>query len=295
MPQVKAVVSVVGKDQKAVVAKFATHLAELGVNILDIEQQVTRGRFIMDMLVDLSDLSVSLDELITGLLKLGNQIEMEVRVALHDKGKPKRVAVLASKEAHCLEQLIEDSKADNYRGELVCVLANHPDLEPVAKDAGLPFAHVTAKDNKPAHFKWMMEQLDAYKPDLVVLARYMQIVPPEMVEAYRHKIINIHPSLLPYFPGAKPYHQAWEQGVRVTGCTAHFVTEDLDEGPIILQDVFHIDVGKDTAIDVRGKGQKLEGRVLSNAVNMYLDEKLVVVDDKVVFRPGLSTLMDHVE
>lgn len=295
MPQVKAVVSVVGKDQKAVVAKFATHLAELGVNILDIEQQVTRGRFIMDMLVDLSDVSVSLDELITGLLNLGKQIEMEVRVALHDQGRPKRVAVLASKEAHCLEQIIKDSKAESYRGELVCVLANHPDLEPIATEAGLPFAHVTAKDNKPAHFEWMMEQLEQYKPDLVVLARYMQIVPPEMVQAYRHKIINIHPSLLPYFPGAKPYHQAWEKGVRVTGCTAHFVTEDLDEGPIILQDVFHIDVGKDTAIDVRSKGQKLEGRVLSDAVNMYLDEKLVVVDDKVVFRPGLSTLMDHAE
>ncbi len=295
MPQVKAVVSVVGKDQKAVVAKFATHLADLGVNILDIEQQVTRGRFIMDMLVDLSDLSVSLDELITGLLNLGSKIEMEVRVALHDQGRPKRVAVLASKEAHCLERIIEDSKANNYRGELVCVLANHPELEPIADEAGLPFAHLTAKDNKQAHFKWMMEQLAQYKPDLVVLARYMQIVPPEMVQAYRHKIINIHPSLLPYFPGAKPYHQAWEQGVRVTGCTAHFVTEDLDEGPIILQDVFHIDVGKDTAIDVRSKGQKLEGRVLSDAVNMYLDEKLVVVDDKVVFRPGLSTLMDHAE
>lgn len=292
MPQVKAVVSVVGRDQKAVVAKFATHLAERGVNILDIEQQVTRGRFIMDMLVDLSDLSVSLDELITGLLELGRQIEMEVRVALHDRGRPKRVAVLVSKEAHCLERIIEDFQAKRCRGELVCVLANHPDLEPVAKGAGLPFAHKPATD-KPAHFKWIMEQLDQYKPDLVVLARYMQIVPPEMVAAYRHKIINIHPSLLPYFPGAKPYHQAWEQGVRVTGCTAHFVTEDLDEGPIVLQDVFHIDVGKDTATDVRDKGQQLEGRVLSEAVQMFLDEKLLVVDDKVVFRPGLSTLLDH--
>jgi len=295
MSQVKAVVSVVGKDQKAVVAKFATHLAELGVNILDIEQQVTRGRFIMDMLVDLSDLGVSLDELITGLLELGRQIDMEVRIALHDQGKPKRVAVLVSKEAHCLEQIIEDFQAKRCRGELVCVLGNHPDLEPIAKAAGLPFAHLTAKDNKPAHFKWMMEQLAQYKPDLVVLARYMQIVPPELVQAYRHKIINIHPSLLPYFPGAKPYHQAWEKGVRVTGCTAHFVTEDLDEGPIVLQDVFHIEVGKDTAIDVRTKGQQLEGRVLSDAVKMFLDEKLLVVDDKVVFRPGLSTLMDHAE
>lgn len=292
MPQVKAVVSVVGRDQKAVVAKFATHLAERGVNILDIEQQVTRGRFIMDMLVDLADLSVSLDELITGLLELGGQIDMEVRVALHDQRKPKRVAVLVSKEAHCLERIIEDFQAKRCRGELVCVLGNHPDLEPVAKAAGLPFAHMPATD-KPAHFKWIMEQLEQYKPDLVVLARYMQIVPPELVAAYRHKIINIHPSLLPYFPGAKPYHQAWEKGVRVTGCTAHFVTEDLDEGPIVLQDVFHIDVGKDTAADVRTKGQQLEGRVLSEAVQMFLDEKLLVVEDKVVFRPGLSTLLDH--
>ncbi len=292
MPQVKAVVSVVGRDQKAVVAKFATHLAERGVNILDIEQQVTRGRFIMDMLVDLSDLGVSLDELVTGLLKLGNEIGMEVRVALHDRGRPKRVAVLVSKEAHCLERIIEDFQAKRCRGELVCVLGNHPDLEPIAKEAGLPFAHMPATD-KPAHFQWIMQQLEQYKPDLVVLARYMQIVPPEMVRAYRHKIINIHPSLLPYFPGAKPYHQAWEKGVRVTGCTAHFVTEDLDEGPIVLQDVFHIDVGKDTAADVRSKGQQLEGRVLSEAVQMFLDEKLLVVDDKVVFRPGLSTLLDH--
>lgn len=292
MPQVKAVVSVVGRDQKAVVAKFATHMAERGVNILDIEQQVTRGRFIMDMLVDLSDLSVSLDELITGLLELGKEIGMEVRVALHDRGRPKRVAVLVSKEAHCLEQIIEDFQAKRCRGELVCVLGNHPDLEPVAKSAGLPFAHKPAADT-PAHFQWIMQQLEQYKPDLVVLARYMQIVPPEMVRAYRHKIINIHPSLLPYFPGAKPYHQAWEKGVRVTGCTAHFVTADLDEGPIVLQDVFHIDVGKDTAADVRTKGQQLEGRVLSEAVQMFLDEKLLVVDDKVVFRPGLSTLLDH--
>jgi len=292
MPQIKAVVSVVGKDQKAVVAKFATHLAELGVNILDIEQQVTRGRFIMDMLVDLSDVSVSLDQLITGLLELGKQVEMDVRVALHDQGKQKRVAVLVSKEAHCLERIIEDFQHKRCRGELVCVLGNHPDLEPIAKEAGLPFAHLPATD-KPAHFKWMMDQLAEHTPDLVVLARYMQIVPPELVAAYRHKIINIHPSLLPYFPGAKPYHQAWEQGVRVTGCTAHFVTEDLDEGPIVLQDVFHIDVGKDTAADVRHNGQLLEGRVLSEAVQMFLDEKLLVVDDKVVFRPGTSTLLDQ--
>ncbi|MFA9478736.1 formyltetrahydrofolate deformylase [Phycisphaerales bacterium AB-hyl4] len=291
---VKAVVSVIGRDQKGVVARFATYLAEHGVNILDLEQQVAHGQFLMDMLVDLVELDLSLDELITGLLKLGVDVGMDVRVSLHDQRRRKRVAVLVSKEPHCLKQLIDDWQAGHYRGELVGVLGNHPDLEPVAKAAGLPFAYKTATD-KGAHFEWMLEQLKAMDADLVVLARYMQIVPPQMVEAFRYKIINIHPSLLPYFPGARPYHQAWEQGVRVTGCTAHFVTEALDEGPIILQDVFHIDVGKDSASDVRKKGVELESRVLSQAVQMFLDEKLVVVEDKVVFRPGLTRFLEHAE
>ena len=294
MPQIKAVISVIGRDQKGVVARFATYLAERGVNILDLEQQVARGQFIMDMLVDLSEMAPTLDELIPGLLDLGRQVEMEVRVVLHDQRRARRVAVLVSKERHCLDRLIEDADAGRFegRGELVCVLGNHPDLEPVAQEAGLPFAWHPSKD-KAAHFQWLGEQLRQHEADLVVLARYMQIVPAELVQDYRHRIINIHPSLLPYFPGAKPYHQAWESGVRVTGCTAHFVTEDLDEGPIILQDVFHIDVGRDTAEDVKRKGQRLEGRVLADAVEMYLDEKLVVVEDKVVFRPGLSTFLDH--
>ncbi len=293
---IKAVVSVVGRDQKGVVARFATHVAERGINIEDIEQQVVHGQFLMDMLVDLSEMSISLDELITGLLELGNSIDMKVRVVLRDQRPVKKVALLVSKEPHCLEQLIEDWQHGRFqgRGEVVCVLSNHPVLEPLATAAGLTFEHMPSTD-KPAHMAWMLERLRHYGADLAVLARYMQIVAPEIVQAMRDKIINIHPSLLPFFPGAKPYHQAWESGMRVTGCTAHFVTEDLDEGPIILQDVFHIDVGRDTADDVRKKGQALEAQVLSQAVQMYLDEKLVVVDDKVVFRPGLSTFLDHAE
>ena len=295
MPEIKAVVSVIGRDQKGVVARFATYLAEHGVNILDLSQQVVHGQFIMDMLVDLADLSLSLDQLITGLLDLGRSIEMEVRVALHDQRRRKRIAVLVSKEPHCLERIIEDAEAGRYRGEIVGIIGNHPDLEPLAKrlpGADVPFT-VIPSENKEAHFAALLRRLRELEADVVVLARYMQILPPEIVRAFRHKIINIHPSLLPHFPGAKPYQQAWEQGVRVAGCTAHFVTENLDEGPIILQDVFHIDVGKDTAADVKHKGQQLEGRILSEAVQMFLDEKLVVVDEKVVFRPGLSTFLDH--
>lgn len=296
MPRVRAVVSVIGQDQKGVVARFATYLAEQGVNIEDIQQQVVHAHFIMDMLVDLTDMSASLDELITGLLDLGRRIDMHVRVSLHGRQRAKRVAALVSKEPHCLEQLIEDQQFGRFRnrGQIVAVLSNHPTLEPIATDAGLPFEHMPSTD-KPAHMTWLLERLRALDIDLVVLARYMQIIAPDIVHAFPNRIINIHPSLLPYFPGARPYHQAWESGVRVTGCTAHFVTDELDEGPVILQDVFHIDVGRDSAEDVKRKGQKLEAQVLSQATQMFLDEKLVVVDDKVVFRPGIASLLDQAE
>jgi formyltetrahydrofolate deformylase len=289
----RAVVSVVGQDQTGVVARFATYLAEQGINIHDIEQQVVHGQFIMDMLVDLQHMSLSLDALITGLLKLGGELKMDVRVNLHDHRQPQRVAALVSKEPHCLNQLIGDWQDGRFRGELTCVLANHPDLKPIADQAGLPFEHYPTKDDKQAHFDWLLERLQAYEIDLVVLARYMQIVPPRLVETFPSRIINIHPSLLPYFPGAKPYHQAWESGVRVSGSTAHYVTENLDEGPVILQDVFHIDVGHDEPEDVKQRGKALEADVLSKAVQMHLDEKLTVVDNKVVFRPGLSRFLDH--
>lgn len=291
---IRAVVSVIGRDQKGVVARFATYLAEHGVNIEDLRQQVVHGQFIMDMLVDLADLTLSLDELITGLLDLGKQIEMDVRVALHGRRREKKVAVLVTKEPHCLERLIDDERAGRFsgRGRIDCVLSNHNDLETVATQAGIHFESMPSTD-KAAHMAWLLETLQNRQIDVVVLARYMQIVSEPIVSAYRNRIINIHPSLLPYFPGAAPYKQAWESGVRVTGCTAHFVTESLDEGPVILQDVFHIEVGKDTAQDVKEKGLALEAQVLSQTLQMCLDEKLVAVDDKVVFRPGLSTFLDH--
>jgi len=119
----------------------------------------------------------------------------------------------------------------------------------------------------------------------------MRILPSAIVAPLRYKIVNIHPSLLPYFPGAAPYKQAYESGVRVHGCTAHFVTEQLDEGPVILQDVFHINVGADTIDDVKNKGLELESKILSKAVQLFLDEELVVVEGKVIFKPGISRFL----
>jgi formyltetrahydrofolate deformylase len=289
---VRAVVSVLGKDQKGVVAQFATYMAERGINIDDMEQRVVRGFFVMDMLVDLKDLTSDLSELITGLLDLGRKMEMEVRVHLHSERRQKRIALLVSREPHCLEQLIDDVKHGRLHGQIVGVFANHPDLEPIAKAAGLKFAWHPADDaNK--HFAWLEKTLKEHAIDLVVLARYMRILPASIVRQFQYKIINIHPSLLPYFPGAAPYKQAYESGVRVHGCTAHFVTEQLDEGPVIMQDVFHINVGADSLDDVKRNGLELEARVLSKAVQLFLDEELVVVEGKVIFKPGISRFMQH--
>lgn len=291
MPQsVLAVVSVLGKDQKGVVAQFATYMAERGINIEDIEQRVVRGFFLMDMLVDIKELTIDLSDLITGLLELGKKLEMEVRVHMHSERRLKKVALLVSKEPHCLRRLIDDFAQSRLKGTIVAVLSNHPDLEPVAKQAGLHFAWHGSEDPEK-HFDWLLKQLNTLAPDLIVLARYMRILPERIVRAFPNRIMNIHPSLLPYFPGAAPYKQAFESGVRVHGCTAHFVTQQLDEGPVILQDVFHINVGSDSLDDVKEKGLSLEAEVLSRGVKLFLDEELVVVEGKVIFKPGISRFL----
>ena len=290
MKRILAIVSVLGQDQKGVVARISTYLAEQDINIEDIEQRVLRGQFLMDMLVDITDATVSLDELITGLLAIGSEIGMDIRVTLHGERERRKVGILVSKEAHCLEQLIVDHRAGLLHGELAVVLGNHEALAGVAESAGIPFAWHPS-DDKAAHEAFVLHELERAGADVVVLARYMQILTPTIVAPYAGRIINIHPSLLPYFPGANPYRRAWEDGVRVTGCTAHFVTEELDAGPIILQDVFHIDVGVDAVEDVRRKGRALEGVVLSKALQLYLNNEVVVINGKVVFKPGMRTLL----
>jgi formyltetrahydrofolate deformylase len=282
----RAVVSVIGRDQKGVVARISTYLASCNINIEDIEQRVMEGLFIMTMLVDLTDLSITLDELVLGLRKIGEEINMETRLRLAG-GPPerKRVAVLVTKEPHCLAQLVQDRDAGVLNGDLVVVLSNHPDLEPLAREHKIPFAWAPSAD-KAAHEEFLLARLAEHKPDLLVLARYMQILTKRVIDRYPFRIINIHPSLLPYHPGPNAYKQAWEEGVRVSGCTAHFVTEQLDAGPVILQDVFQIRVGEDALEDVKARGRALEAKVLSQAVQLYLNDQLVVKDRKVIFRPG---------
>lgn len=282
----RAVVSVVGRDQKGIVARISTYLASCNVNIEDIEQHVLEGLFVMTMQCDVSDLACDLDDLAVGLREIGAELGMDVSLRLAGRhGATKRVAILVTKEPHCLEQLVRDRDEGLVAATYEIVLSNHPTLEPIAQRAGIPFKWQPATD-KASHFAFIARELAAARPDLVVLARYMQVLPPELVAAYPSRIINIHPSLLPYHPGPNAYRQAWLEGVRVSGCTAHFVTQDLDAGPIILQDVFQIRVGEDSLDDVRERGQRLEGRVLSRAVQLFCNDELLVKDGKVIFRPA---------
>lgn len=290
--KILGVVSVIGQDQKGVVARVSTYLAENNVNIEDIEQMVVHGMFIMNMLVDLGELTLTLDELISGTNGLGDEIHMDIKIRLLNKTRERSCVIMVTKEPHCLKQLITDINSGAIPGRIQAVLSNHPDLEPIATEAGLPFEHFSNPDRKERD-REMMARLAELKPDLVVLARYMQILPPEFVQAWPSKIINIHPSLLPYYPGPNAYKQAFDEGRRVAGCTAHFVTEGLDEGPIILQDVFHINVGVDSLDQVKKNGQALEARVLSKAVQLYMNEELLVKDNKVVFKPGLDFFRKH--
>jgi formyltetrahydrofolate deformylase len=280
-----AIISVVGRDQKGVVARVSTYLAGCDTNIEDIEQRVMEGLFIMTMRVDVTDLSVSLDEMILGLKKIGEETHLEVSVRLHSARERKRVAILVTKEPHCLETLVKDRDEGLVNGDFAVVLSNHEVLRPLAERHGLTFRSFPSSD-KAAHEAFLLDELRAAHPDLVVLARYMQVLTGNVIRHYPNRIINIHPSLLPYYPGANAYKQAYEEGVRVSGCTAHFVTEQLDQGPVILQDVFHIRVGEDALDDVKERGKTLEGKVLSQAVQLFLNEQLVVTDKKVLFRPG---------
>lgn len=280
-----AVISVIGRDQKGVVARISTFLASSSINIEDIEQRIVEGLFIMTMLVDLREFTGNLDDLVLGLKSIGEEIHMDISVRLHGRRERRRVAVLVTREPHCLERLIEDRDHGVLNGDLAVVVSNHQHLRPLAERHGIPFFSYPSTD-KAAHEAFLLEKLREYDVHLVVLARYMQVLSAAVVERYRHRVINIHPSLLPYHPGPNAYKQAYEEGVRVSGCTAHFVTEQLDQGPVVLQDVFHIRVGEDTLEEVRARGQELEATVLSQAVQLYLNDQLIVKDKKVIFRPG---------
>ena len=267
-----ATITVLGKDKTGVIARVTNYLFEQHANIEALEEQVTRGQFSMTLQASWKQDRWDRASLATGLQELGRALHMEVKFRPAEPNRLQRVALMATKEAHCLEGLLAAFKSGSLKAEPALVLANRKDLEPLARRHRVPFLCISTPDRAEAE-RQALEALEAHGIDFVVLARFMRILSPNFVWRYKNKIINIHPSLLPSFPGAQAYRQAYERGVKIIGVTAHFVTMHLDEGPIIAQGSFP--VGPDMTLkEIVARGQQLESRVLVKAVRLYLSRRL---------------------
>jgi formyltetrahydrofolate deformylase len=222
------------------------------------------------------------DRLAAGFQAVADEFAMSFEIS---GAQPQRVLVMVSKLGHCLNDLIFRWRAGSLGAELVAVVSNHEDLRPMAEAAGLPFVHVpvTPGTKRTAEGR-LLELVDEYGADLVVLARYMQVLSDETCAAMRGRAINIHHSFLPGFKGAKPYHQAFDRGVKLVGATAHYVTPDLDEGPIIEQEVIRIDHTYDPRA-LSTVGQDAEALALSRAVRWHSEQRVLLNGNStVVFR-----------
>ena len=269
-----AVITVIGKDKTGVVARVTAFLFEQKANIEALEEQVTRGQFSMTVQASWRPSQCRPGPIRAGLERLARALGMEIRIRFTEPRRRQRLAILATREAHCLEGLLRAVKTGRLKADPALVVANRPDLAPVARAAGVPFVSVSWEDRAAAEGR-VLRLLDEAEVDFLVLARFMKILSPTFVWRFKNKIINIHPSLLPSFPGPQAYRQAYEQGVKVAGVTAHFVTMRLDEGPIIAQGSFEVRPGW-TLERIVAAGRSLETAVLIRAVRLYLARRLDV-------------------
>jgi formyltetrahydrofolate deformylase len=212
-------------------------------------------------------------------VSVGERFDMDWRLAY--AGTPHRLAVFVSREEHCLLELLWQRRAGDLRAEIALVISNHPDLEETARSWGVPFHHIPVHPDRKAEAERAQLALLEGRADVVVLARYMQILTPEFLALFPGRVINIHHSFLPAFVGAKPYTQAYRRGVKLIGATAHYVTADLDAGPIIEQDVERVD-HRHTPDDLRRIGRMIERHVLARAVSWHVEDRILIHENKTV-------------
>jgi formyltetrahydrofolate deformylase len=266
-------------DQPGLIARVSGFLAESGLNIVDVDQHSSaEGRFFMRMVFDrLPDGEREALER-RFAREIGEPFTMDYE--FHESGRTKRVAVMVSREDHCLSDLLWRWRNSDLGGEIVTVVSNHPDHASQVEAVGLPFHHLPVD---PAHKaeseRRALELLGGV--DLLVLARYMQILSPDFLSALSAPAINIHHSFLPAFVGADPYHRAYERGVKLIGATAHYVTAELDAGPIIDQDVTRVD-HRDEVTDMVRLGRDVERLVLARAVMAHLDDRVLLDSDRTI-------------
>jgi formyltetrahydrofolate deformylase len=270
-------------ERPGIVHAVSSFLFAHGCDIVEHQQfdDPIRGQlFLRTAFVSAEDTEA--DRLAAGFQAVADQFAMSFKIS---GAQPQRVLVMVSKLGHCLNDLVFRWRAGSLGAELVAVVSNHEDLRPMAEAAGLPFVHVpvTPGTKREAEGR-LLELVDEYRADLVVLARYMQVLSDETCAALHGRAINIHHSFLPGFKGAKPYHQAFDRGVKLVGATAHYVTADLDEGPIIEQEVIRIDHTYDPRA-LSTVGQDAEALALSRAVRWHSEQRVLLNGNStVVFR-----------
>jgi formyltetrahydrofolate deformylase len=277
-----AEITVVGPDRKGVVASVTNYIFESQGNIEKINQNVIRGLFGMQLEASFQRSQLNEDEFRHGLQKLARKLSMEIKVHFDEPNRLKNMAVLVSKEPHCLEAILESKKKGEIRVNIPLIVGTEKTLKPLADKYKIPFFTVDHKDQMKAEER-ILTLFERFNDDFIALARYMRILSPNFVWRYPTRIINIHPSLLPAFPGAYAYVQAYEKGAQIVGCTAHFVTENLDEGPIIWQESFKVRPNEGLEC-IRKRGRQQEAHTLVHAIKLYLENKLEVYWGKVHFK-----------
>ena len=270
-------------DRVGIVASVTEFIYRHNGNIIDLEQHVgvKEGHFFMRVEWSLNGFLLPLEELGKHFkAQIGDRFHMDWQIYYSDEIP--RMAIFVSKYSHCLYDILARYQAGEWRVQIPLIVSNHPDLESAARNLGIDF-HVFAmtRQTKKAQERAQIALLRDYDINFIVLARYMQILTEDFITHYPDKIINIHHSFLPAFPGAKPYHSAYDRGVKIIGATSHYVTAELDAGPIIAQDVIHVS-HTDTVEDLVRKGQDVEKLVLARAIWHHLKRKIIVCKNRTI-------------
>jgi formyltetrahydrofolate deformylase len=269
-------------DRKGIVATISDFVFNHNGNILHADEHADDGSnlFLMRVEFDAFDFDIDLAEFSKHFNPIADKFEMQWRLA-RSNHRPKMI-ILVSKYDHCLVDLLYRHKSGELQCEIPLIISNHPDNQPIANFYGIPYITIPVpKEGKREAEEKILSLIERHNPDFMVLARYMQILSNEFVNRYPQRIINIHHSFLPAFVGAKPYHQAFTRGVKLIGATSHYVTEVLDDGPIIEQDVVRIS-HRDSLGDLLQKGRDLEKVVLSRAVRWHIDNRILLYGNKTV-------------
>ncbi|WP_341279058.1 formyltetrahydrofolate deformylase [Paenibacillus sp. FSL H8-0537] len=269
-------------DRSGIVAAVSHFLYEHGANIVQSDQYTMNpegGMFFIRFEFDLTDLDKELPVLVEDFARVADRFDMKWHT--FRASRKKRLAIFVSKEDHCLMELLWQWKAGDLDADIAMVVSNHPDMREMVEGFGIPYHHIPVTADTKAEAERKQMEVVADKADIIVLARYMQIISPKFIEQFPNRIINIHHSFLPAFVGGKPYAQAYQRGVKIIGATAHYVTEELDGGPIIEQDVQRVS-HRDNVDDLKRIGRTIERVVLARAVKWHIEDRIIVHHNKTV-------------